>query len=83
MSGPFVEELTPLPARLSRYYRDLLAAHANDSTTGACPICLIGCCQDWRYAWIRLVSAGECPAADQPAASPQAVENTDMGSRLF
>jgi len=59
MSGPHVEDGSPLSGRMVAYYRDLLAGHDNDPVKGLCPICAVSRCQDWRFAWSQLVSAGE------------------------
>ena len=59
MSGPHVEDPAPLAVRLIGYYRQMMAAHANGRLTGACPICEVGRCEDWRFARERLLCAGE------------------------
>lgn len=42
-----------------RYHRRVLELHANDPETGACPICHVAQCQDWRSAFDNLAVAGE------------------------
>jgi hypothetical protein len=45
-----------------RYHRRVLELHANDPGTGACPICHVRQCQDWRAAFDNLAAAGEVMA---------------------
>jgi hypothetical protein len=59
MSGPNEHKRVPLPQRLVVHYRGVVAAHANDSVTRACPICGVARCSDWRFALAQLVCAGE------------------------
>lgn len=55
------DRLVPLSERLLSYYRHVLAVHANDPAVGACLVCRVSRCQDWRTAWERLVCAGVRP----------------------
>lgn len=59
MSGPFTEDPTPLSTRLVDYYREMLRTHADDPAVGACLVCRRSRCADYRFAWERLVCAGE------------------------
>jgi hypothetical protein len=60
MSGPHVEgPPMHLPSRMVSYYRLMLAAHAEDLITHACPICSVARCPDWCFAWAQLAYAGE------------------------
>lgn len=59
MSGPHVEEPAPLSTQLLAYYRELMAAHADDPITGVCAVCQVRRCEDWRFARERLLCAGE------------------------
>lgn len=77
MSGPHVEEPTPLPARLVAYYRDMLQSRANDPILGVCPVCRVSRCQDWRSASERIVSAGEAVKGHERWAD--LVQSTDGG----
>jgi hypothetical protein len=45
-----------------RHYRRMLELHANDPATGACPICRVRQCMDWRAAFDRIAIAGEVMA---------------------
>ena len=69
MSGPYSGDPVPLSAELIRYYRELLFAHADDPTLGACPSCLATRCWDWRFARTQLICAGE-PVATTPTEGP-------------
>jgi hypothetical protein len=40
------------------YLRAMLDTHANDPTTGNCPVCNVRSCPDWRYAHDELAAAG-------------------------
>lgn len=62
MSGPFADEPLTLSERLLTYYREMLVLHGDDASTGACLICARTRCADYRFAWERLVCAGELSA---------------------
>jgi hypothetical protein len=63
VSGPHVEELTPLSAQLLAYYRDMVAVHADEPVNDKCAICHVHRCQDWRFARERLMCAGQAVEA--------------------
>jgi hypothetical protein len=52
--GPYKDEFTPLSDRLAAYYRQAVATHANDPVVGACLVCRVSRCEDWRSAVERL-----------------------------
>ncbi|MET8151805.1 hypothetical protein ACIBSW_16745 [Actinoplanes sp. NPDC049668] len=60
--GPYKDEMTPLSARLTTYYRHVTATHADDPAVGACLLCRVSRCAKWRSAVERLTCAGERPA---------------------
>jgi hypothetical protein len=62
MSGPFALDPQPTPPGLVPRYREMLVAHTNDPLRGACLVCQIATCADWRYAYTQLVCAGEMVA---------------------
>lgn len=41
------------------HYRGVLIAHADDLVRGACPLCQLTRCPDWRAAYRRLTAGGE------------------------
>jgi hypothetical protein len=55
---------TELPPEHVANLRRALAAHANDPTTGACPVCVTKSCLIWRDTYDRLAAAGQLLAAD-------------------
>ncbi|MEV1286925.1 hypothetical protein [Micromonospora sp. NPDC049679] len=58
MDGPFAGASTPMSDELVRHYRDTLTAHTDDATLGACPSCERSRCDEWRWAYEQLVTAG-------------------------
>jgi hypothetical protein len=44
------------------YFRAILASHRIDPSSGACLICMVPSCQDWRYAYDQLAVAGQLMA---------------------
>ena len=58
--------LTPLSRRLVAYYREVVALHADDPVVGACLVCRVSRCKDWRHATDRLWAAYEDPDAVVP-----------------
>jgi len=44
------------------YFRKVLATHANQPDTGACSVCGLPSCPDWRSAYDQLAIAGETMA---------------------
>jgi len=48
-----------LQPEAATYYREVLATHANRPETGACAVCQLPNCPDWRDAYDRLAVAGE------------------------
>jgi hypothetical protein len=76
MPGPLQDEPVSLSVRLVGYYREALRVHTNDAVLGVCPICQIDRCQDWRFAWERLVCAGERPEAEEAACRPAQGEDS-------
>ncbi len=58
---PYEYERVPLSERLTAYYRDVVAIHADDPVVGACLVCRVPHCEDWRSASERLGSDAERP----------------------
>jgi hypothetical protein len=56
--GPNKDEDTPLSGRLTAYYRHVVATHTDDPIIGACLICKVSRCEDWRSATERLIYTG-------------------------
>ena len=57
MSGPDTED--PRPSHIPiRHYRVVLALHTNDPVGGLCRICQQSRCDEWRWAYGRLVGRG-------------------------
>jgi hypothetical protein len=56
--GPNEVEYTPLSDRLIAYYHQVLATHTDDPIIGACLICKVSRCEDWRSATERLIYTG-------------------------
>jgi len=54
-----------LQPEVATYYRKVLAVHANGPETGACSVCQLPTCPDWRDAYDRLAAAGEPMAPSQ------------------
>lgn len=48
------DQYTPLSDRLASYYRRVIAIHCDDPVVGACLICRVSRCEDWRFASERL-----------------------------
>ena len=68
--GQYDNEYLPLPDRLTAYYRDVVTTHADDPVVGACLICRVSRCEDWRFASERLAYSDEgatTPIAVVPA----------------
>lgn len=55
-----------MSAQSLAHYRELLHTHTDDPVRQACPVCGEARCAEWRYAYERLVCAGEVPG--EPAA---------------
>lgn len=55
---PNENEGPPLSDRLTAYYRQIMATHADDPIVGACLICKVSRCEDWRAAAVRLIYSG-------------------------
>ena len=67
----------PLPDRLTAYYRDVVATHADDLVVGACLVCRVPRCEDWRSASERLWCSNEQPTSPDAMASTQPPRDTD------
>lgn len=64
MSGPFTEDLRlPPVGDVLRPWREFLAQHTNDATTGRCSVCQARDCERWQWAVERLAEA-EAPGHD-------------------
>jgi hypothetical protein len=61
MSGPYFDNPEPMPALLIRRYREMFAAHADNPQLGACPVCDVAACDEWRWAAAQLIISGELP----------------------
>ncbi|BFU45764.1 hypothetical protein [Krasilnikovia sp. MM14-A1004] len=59
---PYEGEDTSLSDHLAAYYRHVVATHADDPIIGACLICRMFRCEDWRSAAERLIYAGRLAA---------------------
>ena len=57
--GQYDNEYASLSDRLTAYYRDVVTTHADDPVVGACLICRVSRCEDWRSAFERLAYSGE------------------------
>lgn len=51
-----------LSAEQVAYYRKVLAVHANRAPDGACEVCRVPRCPDWRYAYDLLAAGGHLMA---------------------
>lgn len=58
---PYKDEMTRLSDRLATFYGEIMVMHADDPAVGACLICKVSKCTDWRSAVERLICAGERP----------------------
>lgn len=58
MDGPSASASKPMKDDLVRHYRDTLTAHADEPGLGACPSCRRSRCDEWRWAYEQLVTAG-------------------------
>ncbi|GAB1693389.1 hypothetical protein [Krasilnikovia sp. M28-CT-15] len=61
---------TNLPAEEVAYLRLVLTKHANDPSTGTCPICGKRSCPDWRDAYDHLIVDGQSLADPRLWQSP-------------
>ncbi|MFY1670433.1 hypothetical protein ACN27G_10785 [Plantactinospora sp. WMMB334] len=52
---------------MAEHFRDTMRAHANDPETGACVRCGRSRCDEWRWAYERLVLAGRFDALPGPS----------------
>lgn len=59
---PPYEPARHLTAEQVQYHRQVLDLHTNDPTTGACRICRLPTCPDWRAAFDSLAVAGQVMA---------------------
>ena len=76
-------ERASLAWRLVRYYRDVVELHEDDPVVGACLVCRVSRCADWRRAVEKLALAGEyvfAVASDAQVASPARVEAAPLRS---
>ncbi|GGQ84094.1 hypothetical protein [Couchioplanes azureus] len=60
-----------LTDRLLPYYRDVVAMHADDPAVGACLVCRLPRCEDWRFASERLLTSIDREAEPTMPASPR------------
>jgi hypothetical protein len=51
--------MTALSPELAEHFRDVLVAHADDVTLGACVHCGVSRCRIWTDAYDQLALAGE------------------------
>jgi hypothetical protein len=58
---PYEPERRLTPDQVA-YYRRMLATHKNQRDTGACAICGVPSCPDWRHAYDQLAETGELMA---------------------
>ncbi len=73
----YANERMPLSERLTAYYRDVIAVHEDDPVLGACLMCRVTHCEDWRTASERLGHADKRPTW------PVAVEAAHRGRRRW
>jgi hypothetical protein len=64
-----------LSAEQVAYYRRVLVVHANRKETGACDVCRVYRCADWRHAYDLLAAGGHLMA------DPGAWDEPDGGRR--
>ncbi|OJF10734.1 hypothetical protein EDD30_0879 [Couchioplanes caeruleus] len=64
-------EPVSLTDRLLSYYRDVVAMHADDPVIGACLVCRVPRCEDWRFASERLFAPAAREAEPIIPAPPQ------------
>lgn len=54
---------------MAAHFRDTMLAHANNPESGACVRCGRSRCDEWRWAYERLVLAGRLDDLPKPAGS--------------
>jgi hypothetical protein len=69
-----------LSERLTAYYRDVIAVHEDDPVVGACLICRVSCCEDWRSAAERLGYADELPTRRPAAEASHRSDSREPGA---
>ncbi|MEV4757318.1 hypothetical protein AB0J86_19685 [Micromonospora sp. NPDC049559] len=67
-SGPAGSASGPVHVsdEMAAHYRETMLAHADDPTTGACVRCQRTRCDEWRWAYERLVLAGRLGDLQKP-----------------